>query len=242
MKRTYLSRTIILVAILTSMMVRAFAENNNNARLLLSEDFSGFTSGTNKNIDTNIDTYTQTKGWLGLYIYGNGAEGGRIKVGNSSNDGILVTPPVNPTSGSITIYIEAAPYKANTTDYMVAYLSDSETADYLVDESNNSRLIAKDFDINSSYDPAMVSLTLPTVPSPINSCRVTFTTNSVTYIRSIRIYDGNVSLNDITTSLSNTNNDKPRSIRIYKLDGTQIENHTSFHGIYIKEGKKILGK
>lgn len=230
--------------IMTAMAVSVFAEGENTSgetRLLLEEDFAGFTSAKNKDVSKELDKYTHTPDWLGLRIYGNGAEGGMIKIGTTSDDGLIITPPVTPTLGSLTIYVEAAPYKEGTTDYMLVSLADSETADYMTAPPNNT-MIVKDFNIDSDYTPAVISLSLPTPQGlqPITSCRVRIDPNKVAYLRCIRIYDGILSSDDITTSISQSRPVDRHYSCTFTIGGMPVPDGSSGKGIYIKDGRKIL--
>jgi len=68
----------------------------------LSENFSGFTTGTHAvpgttDVASSVNTYTQTTGWAGVKIF---PAGGEIKLGSSSAAGSITTPTVNLVTGA----------------------------------------------------------------------------------------------------------------------------------------------
>ena len=97
--------------------------------LLLSEAFGGVTAendGTAR-IESNLDDYCDNAGWTGSYIYQAG--GGGLKLGNSSNGGTLVSPPVDLTNSGcvVTVVLNAMNYGTDVTTLTVSCGSASET-------------------------------------------------------------------------------------------------------------------
>lgn len=68
---------------------------------LLEEDFNKVKKG-NQDIGTTLDSYTNSRGWMGQLIYG---LDGAIRVGNSSSVGILMSPNFTCDSSSVTIVL-----------------------------------------------------------------------------------------------------------------------------------------
>lgn len=80
-----------------AMLVGLMASSLMAQTTVISEDFSGFTTGTHdspstSDISASLDTYTQTPGWTGLKIY---SAAGEIKVGSSSALGYIITPTID---------------------------------------------------------------------------------------------------------------------------------------------------
>ena len=87
------------------------------ATVLLKEDFAGFATQTAAGTDWGekhtLDQVLSTSGWTGSKVYTGtdnyGTNG--VKLGSSKSSGYLITPAISaPTSGNVTIYVEAAPY------------------------------------------------------------------------------------------------------------------------------------
>lgn len=84
-------------------------------RLLISENFSGFKAGSQsvpdtEEISSNLDAYTQTKGWIGNEI---NQAGGTAYLGAESNSGYLTTPLLDLSNNTtFTLCVEAIGNKA----------------------------------------------------------------------------------------------------------------------------------
>jgi hypothetical protein len=108
---------------------------------LLTETFSGVTAendGT-AHIEEAMDDYCDNAGWTGSYIYQAG--GGGIKLGNSSNGGILISPALDLSDcgGAITVVFNGKAYGSDMTVLTISCGNVSETvtltdaaADYAV--------------------------------------------------------------------------------------------------------------
>ena len=99
------------------------------ADLLLNETFGAVTAesdGTAR-IEGNMDDYCDNAGWTGDYIYEAG--GGGIKLGNSSNGGILTTPALDLSNsgGVITVVLNGKNYGTDVTTLTVSCGEASQT-------------------------------------------------------------------------------------------------------------------
>ena len=76
--------------------------------IVLSEDFSGFTT-VSGSVDraSSLNTYLQTPGWTGSKVY---EDGGRAKLGATSDLGYIVTPTVDLSGGDATLTFDVAQY------------------------------------------------------------------------------------------------------------------------------------
>ena len=88
-----------------NVMAVPYEEGNMAASVLLSEAFNKSTKNSNKALTSDqFDTYTDNLGWQGNNIY---QWTGALKLGASSKTGVLYTPTLVPSSGSITMYASA---------------------------------------------------------------------------------------------------------------------------------------
>ena len=97
--------------------------------VLLNETFGGVTAtndGTTR-IDSSLDDYCDNAGWTGSYVYQAG--GGGIKLGNSSNGGVLTTPALDlsNTGGGITVVLNGKNYGTDVTTITVSCGDVSQT-------------------------------------------------------------------------------------------------------------------
>ena len=74
---------------------------------LLSEDFSGFQSGSYTDKGKELDNYMSNQGWEGLMVY---IENGRIKIGSTGTVGNLISPEMKIVSGNLTFAYHGKPY------------------------------------------------------------------------------------------------------------------------------------
>lgn len=221
-------RAAIVVVMMTAMAASVFAQD---ASLLLSEDFSGFVSGTSTNIATSLDSYTHVPGWSGLQLYGVGSEGGAVKIATSSLDGMIITPRLQGKTGTISICVEAKSYSRKN-NYFVAYIVGLVDANPLIKPEGT--LYVADFDITTDYQYYVVNISYK------GNCRVRLDPASSAYISSLKVYDGIVTLEDMTAGISN------RTVKsddvIHNINGVALDK--SFgelpKGIYLLNGRKII--
>jgi len=89
----------------------------------LSEDFSGFTTGSHASpgttdLSATLDTYTQTTGWTGLKIY---SAGGEIKLGTSTSVGYIVTKTIDLSTGDANLSFDLQRYGNDSTNKVIVY-------------------------------------------------------------------------------------------------------------------------
>jgi len=89
---------------------------------ILKENFNKFTaSSSTKDISSELNSYTETPGWTGLYIY---QDGGIAKIGKSGGEGYIITPAVNISgnSGAATLKFDIEKYSSDA-NVVRAYLA-----------------------------------------------------------------------------------------------------------------------
>ena len=160
--------------------------------LLLSEAFGGVTAendGTAR-IDSNLDDYCDNAGWTGSYIYQAG--GGGLKLGNSSNGGTLVSPPVDLTNSGcvVTVVLNAMNYGTDATTLTVSCGSASETIELTAE--------AQDYTLTLEMNEAAADQQV-TIASSGSKQRF--------YLYSVDIYNGG-----LVKAVSETGNENSRVI------------------------------
>lgn len=148
--------------------------------LILSEDFSKLkNSGLNSSVDISgqLDKYTLVSGWTGSKLYPDASHG--IKLGSSKYEGVLNSPELSsPSTETVTVYIAASPYgSSSSADLIVSIANKSQTIN-----SNGKAKVVHFTDVSNSYN-----VQIETSPD-----------NKRAYIDEVRIYDGEVSLDDLT--------------------------------------------
>lgn len=93
----------------------------------LSENFVGFIA-TNSGTDraSSLDTYLQTPGWTGTKVY---EDAGKAKLGSTSGQGILTTPPVDLSAngGAATLTFDLGLYGSDSTKVQILHAPDGTT-------------------------------------------------------------------------------------------------------------------
>jgi hypothetical protein len=105
---------------------------------ILSENFDKFSAGSlaspsSTNVAASLDTYTQTTGWSGTYIY---AAGGAAKLGGSSTQGTLTTPSIDLSASSGDFYVSFYASKWSTDSTYVNILVNGTQAKVVTGLSN----------------------------------------------------------------------------------------------------------
>ncbi len=164
--------------------------------LLLSEDFSKLKNSSvnsSDDISADLDQYTTKTGWKGSKLFHDSSHG--IKLGSSRYEGTLQSPTLSsPKTSTVTVYITANPYGASSTaDLVISIGKKSQTINC------NGRATAVHFsDISDSFNVTIV----------------TSSSNKRAYIDEIKIYDGEVSSDDLTPDNTKHRITAKRSIRI----------------------------
>jgi hypothetical protein len=116
---------------------------SNGQIVILSENFSGFTTGTHSTPSTNdvslsLDSRTSAPGWKGNLIY---SAGGEIKIGTSSLTGWIETPPVDLSvnSGNCKVAFDIARWTGDAATVQV-YLDGVATWDKITPTDNYERI------------------------------------------------------------------------------------------------------
>lgn len=163
--------------------------------LLLSEDFSKLKNSSvnpSDDISADLDLYTTETGWKGSKLFHDSSHG--IKLGSSRYEGTLQSPTLSPpTTGTVSVYITAFPYGS------------SSNADVIVSIGNQSQ------EIKSNGKATVVHFS--DVSTPFNVKIETSSNNKRGYIDEIRFYDGEVSLDDLSSYVSQRRIVAKRSIR-----------------------------
>ena len=99
-----------------------------SGQVLLSENFSGFSSGTHgtpstSDVASTLDSKTTVPGWTGSLIY---SAGGEVKIGTSSLTGWIETPglDLSPNGGNFTVSFDICRWPGDATTVQV-YLNGS---------------------------------------------------------------------------------------------------------------------
>lgn len=153
---------------------------------LLSEDFEKFTAGENTDLSIKLDSYTSTLGWYGQKVF---SSSGTVKLGSSSAYGYIGTSPVKAESGVFTVYFEAKRYKEDNAS-MVIWLS----------RPSSPTLLLKDDGTHYVYD---ITMTEEMTPYALTfeydgKCSVRFDPDRRAYLDNIHIYEGRMSVEDIS--------------------------------------------
>ena len=167
-----------------SYTIELFESYEADVTQLLAEDFSKLrSSGVNSSVDisTSLDNYTTLSGWSGIKLFSGGNNG--LKMGSSTNTSSLTSPSLAaPATGVLTVYIESTPYgKASQSELDITINGTSKQV-----KSDGSAQIVVFNDVENEFN-LQISTT---------------TAQKRAYIGAIRIYDGEISLEDITSSSS----------------------------------------
>ena len=232
---TILRRMVVMVT-LAFMVLTVAAQNQDEPRLLFSEDFSLFTATTTKNLANELDTYTHSEGWKGANIFSVSNNGGAVRIGTSSYDGYILTPPVTSTTGTIGVYVQFKDYNSKATT-LAAALAEIDDYQYIFNEDGSDALRIQVFEVPASDD----YITLTTNLSYVRPCRVRFDPNHRGYICSIKIYDGAVPSPSVPTSAAVATTDASSPL-LYNVNGQRVTSEVSLrNGIYIqKDGRKVI--
>lgn len=164
-----------------SYTVRVTPVTESVGKLLLEETFAKCSPKSDREITADkFDNYTETPGWSGYKVY---PYVDQVKISSSSVAGYLITPAVSPQTGHITIYTQAKAYKAGE-DYMTISLYDKQGSASL------DRLDVATYNVDS-YSESAISLECNT------GCTVTFLPHKRIYLSEVRLYDGDMTLDDI---------------------------------------------
>ena len=168
----------------TSYTVELFETYEAEVTLMLSEDFSKLkSSGVNTSLDIspNLDKYMTLTGWTGAKLFPGGNNG--IKFGSSAYSGNLTTPTLDaPATGTITLYLKSYPYGKST------------SAEFDVTIGSSTQRVESD-----GSDKVIV---FNNVENDFNIQIGTTTNMKRAYIGEIRVYDGEITLDDITSGSS----------------------------------------
>ena len=164
-----------------SYTVRVTPVTQSVGKLLLEETFSKCSPKSDREITAEkFDNYTETPGWRGYKVY---PYVDQVKISSSSTDGYLMTPPVSPQTGHLTVYTQAKAYKAGE-DYMTISLYDKQGSAPL------DRLDVATYSVDS-YSESAITFECNT------DCTVAFLPHKRIYLSEVRIYDGDMTLDDI---------------------------------------------
>jgi hypothetical protein len=104
---------LLLISVITS----------NGQTILLAENFQGFSTGSHTTPSTSdasasLDSKTSVPGWTGALVY---SAGGEIKIGTSTNNGWIETPPIDLSQGTgkFTIGFDIARWAGDATTVQV---------------------------------------------------------------------------------------------------------------------------
>jgi|WetSurMetagenome_2_1015567.scaffolds.fasta_scaffold93426_2 hypothetical protein len=114
--------------IIRSLVILLFTYINLNSEgqiVLLSENFSGFTTGTHSSpspydISANLDSKTESLGWTGTRIY---SAGGEVKLGTADNPGWIETPIItlSDCSGEYLLILDIACRPGETPNILITF-------------------------------------------------------------------------------------------------------------------------
>jgi hypothetical protein len=133
----------LLLTALWYLLLLFQAGTSSGQTIILTEDFSGFTTGTHPTPSTNdvslsLDTKTSVKGWKGNLIY---SAGGEIKIGTSALTGWIETPAVDLSlnGGNCKIAFDIARWTGDATTVQV-YLDGSAAGNLITPSDNYARV------------------------------------------------------------------------------------------------------
>lgn len=163
------------------------AEVDTTSTLMLNEDFSIFANGNHdnagKDYSSKLDEVLSTTGWTGKKLF-TGLENG-IKLGSSSAVGTLTTPTLSaPTSSVVTLYFVCVPYNSSSTLNLQV-------------SGSGGLSFSENYTQGGSYAVS--------IPNVIADFKITFSTTTSSkraFISAVAIFDGELTLEDIETKLS----------------------------------------
>ena len=196
--------------------------------LILNENFSGFiTAAGTTDRSSALNSYTQTNGWTGAYIYENA---GQIKLGTSSAIGYIITPSLNlsSNSGSATLSFDLQKYGTDNTSIQVL-LSTNNGSSYTQIGSNITA--------TSSITNYIVSLTGCTSTSKIK-ITASVASNNRYYLDNFKVSQDNyvsgyqdLSVSATSKSITGLSPNTKYYYRVRSTDGTNTSSNSSIDSI-----------
>lgn len=187
--------------------------------LLLSEDFNRITSATASNITANINTLTSHNGWDGVRIYG---IDGSVRIGTSSSDGFLVTPPVIPSSGKLTVAFKARKHSSTDGSTVLVFLSEPSTLNKYTNADGH--LFVKDISVSTNWSEHVLHFDFA------QSCGIFFEGTKRVYFDDIKVFDGYLTEEEVKS----TTDESPdgESVLIHPNGSITIKDiHTSSYSL-----------
>lgn len=189
-----------------NVMAVPYEEGNMAASVLLSEAFNKATTNSNKALTSDqFDTYTDNPGWQGNNIY---QWTGALKLGASSKTGVLYTPALVPSSGSITMYASAIAHRAGEENVTVSLVNANTGVS-----------------IDGTFKPIQFSASDTTVNvitfNCDRACKICFIADKRIYLTQVDVYDGEYTKDDIANQKLSQNKAAHR-IQSTQSNGTII--------------------
>jgi hypothetical protein len=186
------------------------AVTSNCQIVILSENFSGFTTGTHSTPSTNdvslsLDSRTSAPGWKGNLIY---SAGGEIKIGTSSLAGWIETPPMDLSgdSGNCKVAFDIA-----------RWTGDASTVQVYIDGVAVSQIITP----ADNYERTEI-----TIPSGTSSSRIKLQALTKRFfIDNLIVTTGNLSTSLNETSVENN------KIRLWPVPAADKLNISNMAGV-----------
>lgn len=168
------------------------------SHLMLTEDFNGFTgteSGGDSSvaIDTNLDKFTNTKGWTGTKVY---SSNHRVKIGSSKATGNITTPLLSaPDDGNVTVCADFTAYSASESGMTVSAI-----------DANGK--VYSSMTTTMGISAALGKNTIINLSDITGNFKIKFAPTKRGYVCGVKVYDGKYGINDIETSNSRSREPK----------------------------------
>ena len=107
---TYIGTTLTIADVTGDLEIEATAVRDMDAQIDFIETFAKCTANISTEITSNMDSYTDNKGWTGTKIFCNSGE---LKIGASKSKGTIITPALDLT-GTVTLSFDARNYDSGS--------------------------------------------------------------------------------------------------------------------------------